>query len=74
MKMFLEKSVMNNKLRAKEVIEKVTANCAACNRTGKVAKIRNFLIPRTKDFNDLVAINLAKWTDPKQFKKFYCFL
>ena len=65
MKMFLEEFEMNNNLRTKdtvEVIENIIANCTACNETGN---IRNFLTPRSKDFNDLLSFDLADWTDQK---------
>ena len=41
------------------------ANCTACNETGKVAKIGNFLTPRSKDLNDSEATDLAEWRDSK---------
>ena len=59
---------MKNNLRIKditEIIENVIANCTVCNETGKVASIGNFLTPRSKNSNDLVAIDLAEWTDSK---------
>ena len=58
---------MNNILRIKgtdEVIKNINANCTACNKTGKVANIRNLLTPWSKDFNDWVAIDQSEWTDP----------
>ena len=71
-KQFLENSEINNNLQIKdiaEVIENVIANCTACNETGKVANFSNLLTPRSKDFNDSVAIGLAERTDPKTNQK-----
>ena len=63
---------MNNNLRIKditEIIEYVIANCTACIETGKVANMRSLLTPRSEDLKDSVAIDLAKWTDPKTNQK-----
>ena len=50
----------DNNLRFKdieEVIVNLITNCSACNETGKVANIRKLLTPRSKEFNNSVAID-----------------
>ena len=75
-KILLEQSGLNNNLQIEdidEVIENVIANCTAYNETGKVANIRNLLTPRSKEFNDSVANDIAV-SNLKQFKKCCCHL